>query len=186
MKKTMFIFIAMLGLSHVAKADNVPAVATVSAPAITTPATLATVSGTSTVTFPTTAQNSFLNGQVIPEIINHGTFAEEYRSGQKQVILSDNIIEAGHLNAQYIVGVDVGLYQNPLKTNLDYEAGVRLNLNSIVNRFVAFTPQWQSILGNLEYYPRAFYDFGQDQAHAWNVSFNLGLGFGPGAGIPSN
>src|ERR1700674_434468 len=78
------------------------------------------------VTFPTTADNSFLNGQVIVTLINHGSFAEEFRKGQKQVILSDNVIEAGHLNGQYIFAADASVYQNPAKTNLDFETGIRL------------------------------------------------------------
>lgn len=137
------------------------------------------------VTFPTTAQNSFLGDQLIVTLINHGSFAEEYRHGQKQVILSDNIIEAGHLAGQYIVAVDASLYQNPGTTSLDYEAGLRLNLHSIVNRYVTLTPQWQAVLGNIEYYPRIGYDFGTDSAHAWIATFNLGFGFGVGAGVPA-
>jgi len=133
--------------------------------------------------FPTTAQNSFLGGQVIATLTNHGTFAEEYRKGQKQVILSDNFIEAGHINGQYIVALDGSLYQNPAKTGLDYEAGLRLNLHAIVNRYVTLTPQWQAVLGNIEYYPRVGFDFGRNSTHAWLATFNLGLGFGPGSGI---
>lgn len=133
--------------------------------------------------FPTTAENSFLNGQVIATIINHGSFSEEYRKGQKQVILSDNIIEVGHLGSQYIFAADASLYQDPRKTSLDYEAGVRLNLHALVNRYVTLTPQWQSIVGNIEYYGRVGYDFGQDKDHAWIATFNLGFGFGPGAGV---
>lgn len=139
---------------------------------------------TPTVNFPTSAQNAYLNNQVIVTIINHGSFTQEIRKGQKQIILSDNIIEAGHLNGQYVLAVDGSLYQHPGKTGLDYEAGIRLNLHSIVNRYVGLTPQYQAILGNLEYYPRVGYDFGVDKAHAWIATFNLGLGFGPGAGTP--
>lgn len=136
------------------------------------------------VTFPTTAQNTFLNDQVIVTLINHGTFSEEYRSGQKQVILSDNIVEAGHLAGQYIVAADASIYQNPGKTNLDFEAGIRLNLHALTNGYINFTPQWKAIIANLELYPRVGYDFGQDQTHAWIATFNFGLGFGPGAGVP--
>lgn len=138
----------------------------------------------STVTFPTTAQTTFLNEQVIVTLINHGTFSEEYRSGQKQMILSDNIIEVGHLNNQYILAADASVYQDPRKTNLDYEAGIRLNLHAILNKYVTYTPQWQAILGNIEFYPRVGYDFGQDKSHVWFATMNLGLGFGPGAGVP--
>lgn len=134
------------------------------------------------VTFPTTAENSFLDGQLVVTLINHGSFAEEFRKGQKQTILSDNIIEAGHLNGQYIFAVDGSVYQNPFKNALDFETGIRLNLHSIVNRYVTLTPEWQSIVGNIEYYPRVGYDFGQDKSHAWIATFNLGFGFGPGAG----
>ena len=136
------------------------------------------------VTFPTTAQNAYLNNQIIVTLINHGSFSEEYRHGQKQVILSDNIIEAGHIAGQYIVAADASMYQNPLKTGVDFEAGLRLNLHAIVNRYVTLTPQWQSVVGNLEYYPRVGYDWGADKAHAWIATFNLGFGFGAGAGVP--
>jgi hypothetical protein len=160
MKKIIIAAIAVLCLSNYAKADTTPAVV-----------------------FPTSAQNAYLGNQVIVTIINHGTFTEEYRKGLKQLILSDNIIEAGHLNGQYIVALDGSLYQKTGATKLDYEAGIRLNLHAIVNRYVTLTPQYQAILGNLEYYPRVGYDFGQDRAHGWIATFNLGLGFGPGAGI---
>ena len=136
------------------------------------------------VKFPTTAQTSFLNDQIIITLINHGSFVEEYRRGQKQIILSDNVIEAGHLAGQYVVAFDVSAYQDPSKTGLDAEAGLRLNLHALINRYVTFTPQWQAVLSNLEYYPRVGFDFGQDHAHAWIATFNLGFGFGPGAGIP--
>lgn len=135
-----------------------------------------------TVTFPTTADNSFLDGQIIVTLINHGSFSEEYRKGQKQVILSDNVIEAGHVGGQYIVAADASVYQDPRKTGLDYEAGLRLNLHALVNRYVTLTPQWQAVLGNLEYYPRVGYDFGADKNHTWIATFNLGFGFGAGAG----
>jgi hypothetical protein len=161
MKKTLLVIATMLALSHGAKADV----------------------STTTVVFPPTASTSFLEGQIVAEIINHGTFSEEYRRGEKQIVLSDNIIEAGHLNSQYVAAIDASLYQNPLKTNLDAEVGLRLNLHALVNRFITFTPAWQTIVGNLEYYPRVGYDFGQDRDHVWFASFNLGLGFGPGAGI---
>ena len=134
--------------------------------------------------FPTTADNSFLNGQVIVTLINHGSFAEEWRQGQKQVILSDNIVEAGHISGQYLLGLDGSVYQNPDRSNLDFEAGLRLNLHAIVNRYVTMTPQWEAVLGNLEYYPRVGYDFGQTNAHVWMATFNLGFGFGVGAGNP--
>lgn len=134
------------------------------------------------VTFPTTADNAFLNGQVIVTLINHGSFAEEYRKGQKQVVLSDNIIEAGHVNGQYVFAFDGSVYQDPRKTGLDYETGIRLNLHSLVNKYVAFTPEWAAVIGNLEYYPRVGYDFGTDKAHAWIATLNLGFGFGAGAG----
>lgn len=140
---------------------------------------------TTPVTFPTTAQNSFLNGQVIVTLINHGSFAEEFRQGQKQVILSDNVVEAGHIKGQYLLGLDASAYQNPLKSHLDFEGGFRLNLHAIVNRYVTLTPQWEAVLGNLEYYPRVGYDFGQSDAHSWFASFNLGFGFGVGAGTPA-
>lgn len=135
--------------------------------------------------FPTTAENAYLGDQVIVTLINHGTFSEEYRHGQKQMILSDNVVEVGHINGQYILALDASVYQNPLKTHLDYEGGLRLNLHSIVNKYVNLTPQWQAILGNLEYYPRVGFDDGQDKEHNWFATFNLGLGFGPGAGTPN-
>ena len=159
MKKMLFLIITLLTLSHGAKAEE-------------------------SVVFPTTAQNAFLEDEIIVTLINHGTFAEEYRNGQKQIILSDNVIEAGHLNGQYLLALDGSLYQNPSKSGLDYEAGIRLNLHAIVNRYVTFTPQWQSVFGNLEYYPRFAYDFGPEK-HNWITTFNLGFGFGPGAGVVS-
>lgn len=137
------------------------------------------------INWPTTAENSFLGDEVIVTLINHGTFAEEYRHGQKQMILSDNLIEMGHVNGQYLFGIDGSIYQNPLRTGIDFEAGFRLNAHAIVNKYVKFTPQWQSVFGNLEYYPRVGYDWGQDKTHAWFATFNLGLGFGPGAGTPT-
>src|SRR5258708_39147838 len=94
------------------------------------------------INWPSSAQTQFLNGQVILTIINHGTFSEEYRSGQKQMVLSDNIIEAGHLNSQYLLALDGSVYQKPSETNLDGELGIRLNFHSLVNRFITFTPQW--------------------------------------------
>lgn len=144
--------------------------------------TLSKWSFADTVTFPTTAQNSFLNGQVIATIINHGSFSEEYRKGQKQVILSDNIIEAGHLNGQYVLGVTGNVYQNPFKTGLDFEGTLRLNLHAIVNKYVIFTPQWKDLLSNVEYFGAVGYDFGQNRTYGWIATINLGLGFGPGAG----
>lgn len=138
-----------------------------------------------TVTFPTTAQNSFLGDQVIVTLLNHGSFSEEFRQGQKQIILSDNVIEVGHVKGQYVAALDGSIYQNPGTTSLDYEAGLRLNLHALVNRYVTFTPQWQAIVGSLEYYPRVGYDFGVDRAHAWIATFNLGFGFGAGAGVPA-
>lgn len=137
------------------------------------------------VVFPTTAQNAFLGNQVIVTLINHGSFAEEFRKGQKQVILSDNVIEAGHVGGQYLLAADASVYQNPALTHLDYEAGLRLNLHALVNRFVTLTPQWNAVLGNLEYYPRVGYDFGTNNSHAWFATFNLGFGFGVGAGTGS-
>jgi hypothetical protein len=137
------------------------------------------------VTFPTTAQNAYLNDQVVLTLINHGSFAEEYRQGQKQIILSDNFIEAGHIGAQYIVALDGSFYQNPLTSGLNEELGIRLNLHSFLNRYVTFTPQYNAVLSNLEVYPRILYDFGQSSAHAWNATMNLGFGFGVGAGVPA-
>lgn len=136
------------------------------------------------VTFPTTAQNAFLGDQIIVTLINHGTFSEEYRRGEKQVILSDNIIEAGHIRGQYILAVDGSVYQDPRQTNLDFEAGLRLNLHAIMNRYVTFTPAWQTVFGQIEAYPRVGYDFGKDRTHGWIATFNVGLGFGPGSGTP--
>lgn len=163
MKKTIFLWVLVLiGLVAMAKADTTPPV-----------------------NFPTSAQNAYLGNQVILTIINHGTFSEEWRHGQKQMILSDNVVEAGHVGGQYLVALDASLYQNADKTNLDYEAGLRLNLHALFNRYVVLTPQWQALLGNIELYPRVGYDFGQDSSHVWFATMNLGLGFGPGAGVPS-
>lgn len=136
------------------------------------------------VVFPTTAQNSFLNDQVIVTLINHGSFTEEFRRGQKQAILSDNVVEMGHVSGQYIASLDASVYQNPSKSHLDYEAGLRLNLHALVNHYVSLTPQWNAVIGNIEYYPRVGYDFGADRAHVWIATFNIGFGFGPGAGTP--
>ena len=140
------------------------------------------------VTFPTTAQNSFLNGQVIATILNHGSFSSEIQRGSRRTVLSDNIIEAGHLKGQYIGALDGSLYSDSAKTGLfpfDYEVGARLNISTIVNNYVTYTPQWAAILGNIEAYVRAGYDFGQDKTHAWFGSVNLGFGFGAGAGVPA-
>ena len=137
-------------------------------------------------TFPSSANNQYLDGQIIATIANHGSYSSEIQRGSRRTILSDNLIEAGHLKGQYIGALDGSLYSNPQKTGLfpfDYEAGIRLNVNTIVNNYVTFTPQWAGILGNLEYYVRSGYDFGQDKTHAWFGSVNLALGFGPGAGV---
>ena len=135
------------------------------------------------VIYPTTAQNTFLGGQVVAEIMNHGAFYEEYRRGQKQIIVSDDIIEAGHIASQYLFGLSGNVYQNPVTTGPDFEAKLKLNLNAVVNKYVTLTPQYEAILGNLQYSVAAGYDFGQNQSHGWIATFDLGLGFGPGAGV---
>lgn len=133
--------------------------------------------------YPTTAQNAYLDGQLIATIINHGSFFEEYRKGQKEITLQDDIVEFGNLKGNFIGSVFGGIYQDPTQSNLGEEAGLKLNLNTLLNNFVTVTPEWAWIK-NIEYAPSVGYDFGQNTKHAWFAAFNVGFGFGPGAGVP--
>lgn len=134
---------------------------------------------TPTTTVPTTAQNSFFEQQVITTLINHGSIYEEYRRGQKQMVVSDNVIEIGHLKSQYLVGLAANL-----NSQLKAEATLRLNMNALINKYVVYQPEW-AWLSNLEYFPAVGYDFGEGKAHAWIATVNLGFGFGDGAGTPT-
>ena len=131
------------------------------------------------VTYPTTAQVSFFNQQLITTIINHGTVYEEYRHGQKQMVVSDNVIEFGHVKAQYLFGITANL-----NSQLNIESTLRFNANALINKYVVYTPAW-AWLSNLEYFPAVGYDWGEGKAHAWIATVNLGFGFGDGAGVPA-
>ena len=131
---------------------------------------------------PPVPTNSWLDGEIIARILNHGSSAEQYRKGIKQIVVSDNIIEAGHLNNAYIAGLDASVYQQD-NSKMNTQVGLRLNLHALLLPYLKFTPEWQSLVDQLEFYPRVGYDFAENQTHAWFGSVNVGFGFGPGSGV---
>lgn len=123
---------------------------------------------------------SFLKGNAVLAITQHGSLAYEYgERNTRNVSLLDNVAEFGKFKDSYLVGIDAGIdgatAPQEGQTSIGWTAGGKLNLNALVNNKINVKPEW-TFIKSLEYSVRYAYS---STLHHPRWTLAIAYGFGP-------
>lgn len=123
---------------------------------------------------------TFLQGNAVLAVTQHGSLSYEYgERSTKNISLLDNVAEAFKLKDSYLLSADAGIdgatAPQEGQTSIGWTAGIKINLNSLVNKSIQVAPEW-TFIKSLEYSVRYAYSSSLRKVRPTLV---ISYGFGP-------